>query len=253
MMGTRRLRTLVIEDELPARNYLVELLQSSRLVEVVGAVPRLEQAEQALVETNVDAAFVDIQLAGDGDAAGLNFVRAWSATAGAPMFVLATAFEEHALEAFQLGVADYLLKPFTEERVAQCLVRLNARRPVLEQRPLRIVARRGKNLVFLNLEEVWAFEASGRMTFVHTLRGKFDLDLSLSAIEAGIGQDLTRVHRSWLVNSGHIQELERDGTDTRVLVGVRPGGQALSVPVARERSQAIRELLLANAMGIRGS
>ena len=165
------------------------------------------------------------------------------------MFVLATAFQEHALEAFQLGVVDYLLKPFTEERIEQCLTRLWARRPIRERRPLRIVARRGKSLVFLGLEEVWAFEASGRMTFVHTLQGKLDLDLSLAAIEAGVGQSLTRVHRSWLVNAAHVRELEREGHETRLLVGV---GSGLSVPVARERSQTVRELLLANTMGVRG-
>lgn len=252
-MTRARLSTLVVEDELPARNYLVELLHTSGLAEVVGAVSHLDQAEQALIEVNVDAAFVDIQLAGGAEAAGLDFVRAWAGREGAPMFVLATAFQEHAIEAFRLGVVDYLLKPFTEERVERCLARLNARRPALEARPLRIVARRGRNLVFLNLDEVWAFEAADRLTFVHTARGKFDLDLSLAAIEAGVGHSLARVHRSWLVNAAHIQELARDGTDTRLLVGARPGEQGLSVPVARERSQAIREFLLVNAMGIRGS
>jgi DNA-binding LytR/AlgR family response regulator len=247
-----KLRTLVVEDELPARNYLVELLHASRLAEVVGAVSDLDGAEQALAEISVDVAFVDIQLAGSGGAAGLDFVRARTGLPGAPMFVLATAFQEHALEAFQLGVLDYLLKPFSEERVEQCLTRLLARRPAPTKRRLRVVARRGKSLVFLNLDEVWAFEASGRMTFVHTSQGKFDVDLSLAAIEAGIGQSLTRVHRSWLVNAAHIRELEREGQETRLAVGTGSGSDGLSVPVARERSQAIRELLLADTMGIRG-
>src|SRR5437868_6522225 len=108
------LHALVVEDEWPARNYLVELLQASRLGEV-----------------------------------------------------------------------DYLLKPFTEERVEQCLRRLQSRRPARTSAPpspSKIVARRKKGLVFLRPDEVWAFEAADRLTFVHTPRGKFDLDLSLSAI-----------------------------------------------------------------------
>ena len=255
MTASAKLRALVIDDEWPARNYLVELLEGSGLAEVVGAVPNLAQAEQALTELQIDVAFVDIQLAGSGQVAGLEFVRDRSDVLGAPMYVMATAFKQHAVDAFDLGVADYLVKPFTEERVEQCLYRLRARRPAEQKRPLRIVARRGKSLIFLDPEQILAFEASGRMTFVHTAHGKFDLDLSLAAIESSFGQTLTRVHRSWLVNALHIRELEREGHDTRLVVGTRPGSHepALVIPVARERSQAVRDLLLSNAMGLRRS
>jgi DNA-binding LytR/AlgR family response regulator len=261
---TSLLRALVVEDEWPARNYLVELLQGSSLAEVVGAVANVDEAVQALgsASTNIDVVFVDVRLAGDGDRTGLDLVRTMSQPdpasgqdrqSGGPMFVLATAFKEHAVAAFDLGVHDYLLKPFTEERVEQCLRRLRARRPAAPPAPLRIVARRGKSLVFLRHEEVWAFEAADRMTSVHTPHGAFDLDLSLSAIEASFGRTLTRVHRNWLVNAEHIKELERDGTDTRVFVGVGLGAErrGVSVPVARERSQTIREMLLSNATGLR--
>jgi DNA-binding LytR/AlgR family response regulator len=170
------------------------------------------------------------------------------------MFVLATAFKEHALEAFNLGVADYLLKPFTEERVEQCLHRLLERRPALAPaNPHRIVARRGRTLVFLEPDEVWAFEASERMASVHSPHGVFDLDLSLSAIEVSLGRAFTRVHRNWLVNSAFIKELGREGNETRVFVGsgLGPDQRGLRVPVARERAQSLREMLLATATGLR--
>jgi len=172
----------------------------------------------------------------------------------APLVVLATASREHALEAFELGVLDYLLKPFSEERVEQCLRRIAERRPARVANaaaPQRIVARRKKSLVFLDADEVWAFEASHRLTFVHTPHGTFDLDLSLSAIEASFGRKLTRVHRSWLVNPVFVKELERDGSDTRLLVGAAVGQPGVHVPVARERAQELKDLLLANATGLR--
>lgn len=251
-----RLRALVVEDEWPARNYLVELLEASRLAQVVGAVATSDEARQALAAPSltVDVVFVDVRLAGEGDEAGLSLVRSLAGGSTAPMFVLATAFADHAVEAFALGVIDYLLKPFTDERVEQCLRRLLGRRPPSPPaRPHRIVARRGKSLVFLEPEEVWAFEAADRMTQVHTPHGVFDLDLSLSAIEASFGRALTRVHRNFLVNAAHIKELERDGTETKLFVGVGIGHDrhGLSVPVARERAQAVREMLLANATGLR--
>ena len=250
------LRALVVEDEWPARNYLVELIQASRLAEVAGAVATVAEAHEALAGLSADVAFVDVNLAGtDGDRGGLELVRSIARLPHAPMMVLATAFEEHALEAYDLGVVDYLVKPFSEERVTQSLRRIIARRaPRQEDRAaMRIVARRKRSLVFLDPAEIWAFEASDRMTFVHTPHGRFDLDLSLAAIESSFGRALLRVHRSWLVNAAYVKELERDGSETRLFVGHGIGAdrQGVQVPVSRDRAQSLREILLANATGVR--
>jgi DNA-binding LytR/AlgR family response regulator len=255
----RRLRALVVEDEWPTRNYLVELIEATGLAEVVGAVPTLEEAREAISAASglsVDVVFVDVQLAGNsGDRGGLELVRSAVEAGPAPMFVLATAYDVHALEAFELGVVDYLLKPFNEDRVAQALRRLQERRPLAPSPPAttRIVARRRKSLVFLEPSEIWAFEAADRLAFVHTAHGKFDLDLSLAAIEASFGRALMRVHRNWLVNVAHIKELERDGAETKLFVGAGIGeaSQGVKVPVSRDRAQALRETLLANATGLR--
>lgn len=248
-MSSDRLRALVVEDEWPARNYLVELLEGSGLATVAGAVGTADEARQALLGEEtipVDVVFLDIHLAHGGE--GLDVVRALAGRASAPQVVLATASREHAVEAFDLGVRDYLLKPFTEERVEQCLRRIPTPPKKL---PERIVARRKKNLVFLDPSEVWAFEASQRLTFVHTPHGTFDLDLSLSAIEASFGRRLVRVHRNWLVNPAFVRELEREGADTRLFVGAAVGQTGVHVPVARERAGDLRDQLLSNATGLR--
>ena len=261
--GLNPLRALVLEDEWPARNYLVELLEGTGMAEVVGAIATIDEAKAVLdASVPLDVVFVDVHLMPDGEGAGLDLVRELAKRPDSPQYVLATAFKEHALEAFELGVADYLLKPFTEERVMACLEKLHARRPVRDSSPgpapLRIVARRGRGLVFLDPSEVWAFEAADRLTSVHTAHGTFDVDLSLSAIEASLGRSFARVHRNWLVNASHIKRLDRDGSETTVFVGVAlaPGensgvSSGLTVPVARERAQGVREMLLSNAMGVR--
>lgn len=251
-----KLRALVIEDEWPAREYLVELLEESGVAEVVGAVGTIAEGKQALAGLVLDVAFVDIRLAGSGDVSGLDLVRSLAGGPGAPMFVLATAFKEHAAEAYALDVVDYLLKPFTAERVEQCLQRLRARRPVPASStgaPRRIVARQGKKLVFLEPSEVWAFEARDRLTSVHTPHGVFDVDLSLAVIEQSFGSALFRVHRNWLVNPAFIKELEREGRETRIFVGIGlgPQQQGVRVPVGRERVQDVRDLLFAGATGTR--
>lgn len=253
--GGDELRALVVEDEWAARNYLVELLDGSGLAEVTGAVASAGEAREILLgdgRGGLDVAFLDVRLAGRRND-GLDLARELVALPDAPMLVLATAFNAHAIEAYDLGVADYLLKPFTELRVEQCLRRLRARRPRPRPAgPLRIAARRHKSLVFFDRDEVWAFEAAERLTRVHTARGVFDVDLSLAAIEASIGRAFARVHRNWLVNVAHIKELERDG-ETRVWVGegLVTDPRGLHVPVARERAQQLRDMLLAGATGLR--
>jgi DNA-binding LytR/AlgR family response regulator len=256
-MTASRLRSLVVEDEWPARNYLVELLEASRVAEVVGAVATAGEAAQAFDPASplaIDVAFVDVELRGDGPRAGLDLLRALAPKQRATSFVLTTARDEHAIEAFELGVVDYLLKPFTEERVASCLERVRARRSEPgPPRPAKIVARRKANLVFLDPSEIYAFEAADRLTFVHTKHGRFDLDLSLSAIEGSLGRSLVRTHRNWLVNATHIKELARDGGEVRLFVGatLSEPTSGVEVPVSRDRAAHVRELLLENATGLR--
>jgi DNA-binding LytR/AlgR family response regulator len=252
------LRVLVVEDEWLARNYLVELLQGSGLADVVAAVATVIEAEQALAADSsvaIDVAFVDVQLAGrPGDEAGLDWVRKMARAPGAPRFVLATAFKQHALEAYELGVADYVVKPFTEERVGACLRQLVERQPAPRRGPVpqRIVARRQRALVFLDLGEVWACEASDRLTCVHSARGRFDLDLTLSSIASSFGRSLVRVHRNWLVNPARVLEMDRATGETTILVGESGSpSTGLTIPVSRDRAQAVRDILMADATGVR--
>jgi DNA-binding LytR/AlgR family response regulator len=250
----RKLRTIVVEDEWAARKYLVEMLDASGEALVVAAVATLSEAQQTLAPGGivVDVAFVDINLAGsDGDEAGLALIRELAGTKGAPLFVLATALSQHAVEAYSLGVADYLLKPIHQDRVTECLRRLQQRfsytaPPLI---PERVVARSKKGLVLLLRDEVWAFEAAERLMFVHSARGRFDIDLSLTAIEASLGGDFLRVHRQWLVNLTHVRALENDEGETVIVVG--EPAVAVRVPVARDRRGTVRDLLLNGATGLR--
>jgi DNA-binding LytR/AlgR family response regulator len=254
MSETNLLKALVLEDEWPTRNYLVKLLEGTGTAEVVGAVATIDEAREALAGSPVDVVFVDVQLAATGDSrTGLDLIRTMAAAPQAPMFVLATASSQHSLEAYDLGVVDYILKPFTEERVEQCLRRVLERRAPRPQSVRRVVARRKKSLVFLDPETIWAFEAADRLTFVHSPEGRFDIDLSLAAIEASFGRSLFRVHRNWLVNLAYVKELDRDIGGATVTVGtdLEPEGRSIRAPVSQDRAKALRDVLLENATGLR--
>lgn len=251
------IRALIVEDEWPAREYLVELLLATGKVEVVAAVASADEARQALGPggVEVEVAFVDINLASSaGREAGLVIVRELAGRPSAPLFVLATALPQHAAEAFDLDVVDYLVKPFSEERIQACLERIARRRPrATNAAPRRVVARSKRGLVFLRQSDVWAFEASERLTFVHCKDGKFDVDLSLAAVEACLGAGWLRAHRNWVVNREHVRALERDELGQVIVVAdaSSPETDAIRVPVARDRVQSVREALLDGTTGLR--
>ena len=245
---------LVAEDDWDARNFLLEVLEVSGLVDAVKTVCGIEEARHALnAPTTINAAFVDVRLGRAAGDDGLSLVRSMAAAADAPAFVLATETEDHALEAFELGVFDYLVKPFCEERITSCLKRLHRRsaRVTALDGWRRLVARRRRNLVFLEPEEIWAFEAANPLTFAHTRHGVFDFDMSLAEVET-LGWSFVRVHPNWLVSPAHVKELERDGqTKLFIGAGMSDVGPGIRVPVAHECLSAVRKMLLSGTAGLR--
>lgn len=258
-MSQSKLRVLIVEDEWVARNFLAELVEATNLASVIGAIGTFDDAVSFVENAphrSIDVVFVDVNLVGSSHS-GLEFIQRFVKEPSAPRFVLATAVRDHALEAFELGVVDYVLKPFDQRRIATCLeklsdVRKNSEHSDESSRPARIVARNKRNLVFLTLDEVWALEASDGLTLVHSGRGTFDIDLSLDTIATSFGRSFLRVHRNWLVSEDHVLELERDSGDSSLMVGSRmAGGPFLRVPVARDRAATLRARLVDDGIGIR--
>ena len=244
------LSALVVEDEWPARNFLVELLRETGSFGDIAAVTTVQEARQAIgrADLAIEVAFVDVRLIDrPGDTSGLELARWLGGLVEPPAVVLATASAEHALDGFELGAVDYLLKPFALERVRACAARLCERRrtPPAEPPGRRLVARRRDRLVFLELDGMLAFEAAARLTYVHHVEGVFSVDLSLSALAATLCERVLRVHRNWLVAPAHVRALGRGDGDLTLQVG-----EHLSVPVSRDRAREVRRRLLENALGI---
>jgi two-component system, LytTR family, response regulator LytT len=242
------MRALVIDDERSARMYLSELLKEVA-VTVVAEAGNIAEAEAALDTAVADVAFVDVRLENEPQPAdaGLRLVRSLSKRANAPLVVLSTAFAEHALIGFDLGVVDYLLKPYSEQRIRRCVAKLRTQiSPIVVNSSL--VAKRKNSLVLLREHEIWAFEAADRLSFVHSIHGKLDLDLSLTSLERLMPSAALRVHRNWLVNPMHVRSFDKNDGAVSIWVGSTLT-EGIAVPVARDRVKMLKDLLLGSAHG----
>ncbi len=116
----------------------------------------------------------------------------------------------------------------------------------------RIVARRGRNIVVLQMAEVWAFEACGRHYFVHSMHGRFGVDLSLLDLEGLLGPAFLRVHRNWLAKLAGIRAYEGKGREHELRIGMGFGthDRFIRVPVARDLARAVRARLIEGCVGI---
>jgi DNA-binding LytR/AlgR family response regulator len=117
----------------------------------------------------------------------------------------------------------------------------------------RIVARRRTALVILATRDVWAFEAKDRLSFVHSARGCFDVDLSLLEMEQALGSSFIRIHRRWLVNVANIRELQGGYRGCRLWVAspAAESGTGIRVPVSREAVRSVKQKLLEGTVGLR--
>jgi len=117
---------------------------------------------------------------------------------------------------------------------------------------MRVAARRHGAIVFLEADEILAFEAKAGLWFVHSLSGTFDIDVSLAEIHgSALGPAFARVHRSWLVNLSLVRAFEQESGGARVFVGSAiDDGKGIRVPVSRDNVQRVRAILVRRAVGL---
>jgi two-component system LytT family response regulator len=244
-----RLRAIIADDEPLARDRLRALLRLDPEVEIAAECADGAQAAEQVEKLAPDLLFLDVQMpAADGFAALLRVPR--DRQPGAVVFV--TAHEEHALRAFEVHAADYLLKPFAPERFAQALQRAKDRARArqaldlaevlrsLTAPPDRLVIRSGGRVSFLPLDELDYAEAADNYVELHAGRQVHLLRDTLTRLEARLDpRRFVRIHRSTLVNLDRVRELRPlVGGDHEVLL--RDGTR---LALSRTCREALRRLL----------
>ncbi len=237
------IRTLIVDDMPPARAKLRRYLADEPRVTVVGEASSHRQAAKMIAMQCPQIAFLDIHLP-DGN--GLDLL-AGLAENTRPAVVLVTAFDEHALRAFDLDARDYLLKPFRRERfrlaLDRALARLpdtaaNDRRAPVYLSRLTVKDRMGSH--FIDLSDIDRIDADDHY-LVFTSRGRrYLLRGSLRDLQPQLDPEhFVRVHRSCLVRIAGIRAIRGRG-DGDYLIDMRDGS---TVPISRSHHGDIRTRL----------
>lgn len=240
------LKILVVEDEPSTRAELAGQLAELPRVGDVQCAAGGDEAVRLLGSGSFDAAFLDIAMPG---LTGMDVARILKRLSDPPEIVFVTAYDNHAVEAFGLGAADYLLKPFRPERLAEAVARLGRRRtaPAGEAADdLAVVqVELAGRTVFVRRDDIAYAEAHGDYVRLHSRQGSHLLRQSLTYLEeVWDAAGFVRAHRSFLVNLNAITELRV--TSTAGLVAVTATGE---VPVSRRHSRLLRERLLQAVRG----
>ncbi|MEU6998479.1 LytTR family DNA-binding domain-containing protein [Nonomuraea sp. NPDC046570] len=240
------LRVLAVDDELPALEDLSYLLRADpRIAEVATArdgAAALRLLDRGIAEGRpIDAVFLDIRMRGlDGVVLG----RLLSQFANPPRVVFVTAYEEHAVDAFEIKAEDYLLKPVRPERLAEAIRRVcvSADVPVDPGEGDTIPVELGGVTRFVSTADVIYVEAQGDYARLHTAGGSHLVRIPLATLEERWSSSgFVRVHRSHLVAVRHIDELHIDSGRCTVRVG------DTEIPVSRRHTRELRDLLVRRA------
>jgi two-component system response regulator LytT len=249
--ATTTIPTVVADDEAPALDELVFLLREFPEIEVVSTARNGLEAVAAIEQHEPDLVFLDVQMPGLDGLGVINKLRADKAPM--PSFVLCTAYDQYALEAFRLEVMDYLLKPVDRERLALTVER--ACRQMLDPEPRVvdasvasgparnkiIVKSGGHNLIVDVADLIYATIDDGLITVVTTaVEGQTSFK-TVEELQANLDPAVFwRTHRSYLVNINHIKEvIAWFKSSYQLRMDDKKGTE---IPVSRVQTRRLREL-----------
>jgi two-component system LytT family response regulator len=203
------IRALVVDDESLARRNLTLLLNRDPDIGSVLECGSGLEAIQEIGKSKPDLVFLDVQMPECG---GFDVLELLGGTLP-PVIIFVTAYDEHALRAFEVGALDYLLKPFDDTRFARALSRAKDKlardTPRQPQRVERLAVKSRGEVLFVKVRDVDWVEAAGYYACLHVGRDTHIIRRSLAELERDLGdEEFIRIHRSIIVNLERIRSLE---------------------------------------------
>jgi two-component system, LytTR family, response regulator len=249
------MKTLIVDDEPIARQILREELEQLDEIEIVGEAADGSAAIAAILKFSPELVFLDLQMPG---LSGFDVIKKLPSAGRIPLVVIVTAYDQHAIQAFEAGAIDYLLKPISQDRLAQAVeraMRLRNRPGAMAERlaniqeiaespqvrpARRIVARSGDEYLLLNSEEVFAFQAEGDLVWIITAKKRYLATQSLKLIQEKLqNTSFRRIHRKALVNIDHVRKMSTLSSQ-RWLVTLSNNQEFI---VSKRQAGSVRQLL----------
>ncbi|MBV8550288.1 MAG: response regulator transcription factor [Acidobacteriaceae bacterium] len=249
------MRVLIVDDEPIARQVLRQELELVEDVEIIGEAENGLTALEKISTAKPELVFLDLEMP---HMTGFEMINRLHETP-APVIVIVTAYDQHAIRAFEAGAIDYLLKPVSQPRLAQTLERVRR----LVKNPLQIaerigqlqaiapnsasppqirkvVGKLGEEYFLLDIQEVLAFQAEGDLTWIITAKQRYLATQNLKAIEDRLQNSMfRRIHRNALVNVNQIRKLSMLSSQ-RWLVTLTNG---LELIVSKRQAKQVRPFL----------
>ncbi len=227
------MKVVIADDEPLARERLRSLLADQAGIEVVAEAENGEQALHACAELQPDLVLLDIAMPGLD---GLEAARHLATFEPRPAVVFCTAYDAHALSAFEAAAIDYLMKPVRPERLAAALERARTflagrsgpATAASQQARTLLCARLRGSLRLIPVEDIHYLQAEEKYVVVHHARGEDLLEESLKSLEEEFGNRFVRIHRNCLVARHELVELRRNGAG-QVQAVLRHGNAPLEV------------------------
>src|SRR4051812_28333261 len=233
------MRVLIVDDEAPARSRLRQMLAGHPDLEVVGEAETGIQAMELTATLSPDLLLLDIQMPG---CTGIDLAACLPEPR--PHIVFCTAYDQHAVDAFELNAVDYLLKPISRARLGQALdrARASAPQPALNHaaRPVRFLVKSAAHYVVVGESRVLYFASEEGLTKLVADSGQFWMDPTLNELEQRLdAARFFRISRAALINLNAVAEVfPMPGGSGEVLL---KNGQRLEV--SRRRFRELLEAL----------
>jgi two-component system response regulator AlgR len=231
------MRIVIVDDEPLARARLAALLRECEGAQVVASVGDGDAALVACAQLRPDLLLLDIAMPGLD---GIGVARRLGALPDPPQLVFCTAYEQHALQAYELRAADYLLKPVRIERLREALARAAALQRRGSTAASTLLAQVHGAPVRIPLADVLYLTADDKYVTVHRAAGDVLIEQSLKAIEEAMPERFVRVHRACLVPVERLLGLRREA-DGAVCALI--AGSDAAPEVSRRNLAAVRKLL----------
>jgi len=247
--GLDKIRVLIVDDEKLVRDYLKRLIGERSDINIVGEATDGIEAISKVQELAPDIMFLDIQMPELDGFGVLDFLDT------PPPTIFVTAYDEYAIQAFEVNAVDYLLKPITKKRLFEAIDKAKIyiqKKELWESKAARILNQVSSQQVskiplntregfkLLNVEEIFWVEADGDYASIHTVENDFFYKKNLKILESRLPSDsFLRVHRSYIVNLREIKELISN-------VGSRYKLKMIDdteIPVSRRKARKVKNKL----------